>query len=103
MLNIGGNPLWKKLPNILYSLLGKYVGLYLYHIDIESRYTIDYEDIQFINKYEYSLIGNPENPNGTSSDHKYFLIRDYMFDRISETDQNSYIVLKVINRDVSLP
>ena len=38
---------------------GKYVGLYIYEIDIGRIYTIDDEDIQFVKKYGYALIGNP--------------------------------------------
>ena len=62
--------------------LGEYDGLYLYDIDIERIYIIDYEKIHFVNKYGYALIGNPENPCGTSTDHEYFLIHDDLFDRI---------------------
>ena len=40
-------------------LLEKYGGLSLYNIYIERRYTIYYEDIKFLKKYGYALIGNP--------------------------------------------
>ena len=49
--------------------LEKYCGLSLYDIDIERIYTIDDEDIHFVKKYGYALIGNPDNSDGTSTDH----------------------------------
>ena len=36
-------------------------------------------------------------------DNKYLFIHDDLFDRILETEQNSDIVLNVINNDISLP
>ena len=33
------------------GLLAKYGGLYIYDIDIDSIYTIDYEYIHFVNEY----------------------------------------------------
>ena len=61
---------------------GKYYGLSIYDIYIEKRYTIYDEDVQFVNKFGYYLIGNPDNPYGASTDHEYFLIHDDLFDRI---------------------
>ena len=90
----------KKRPNIPHS---KYVGLYLYDIDIERRYRINDEDIIFVDKYEYYLIGNPKHQDITSNDHEYFLIHYGLFDRTLEMDQNHYISLKVISKYVSLP
>ena len=83
--------------------LKKYGGLSLYDIDIEKWYKIDDEDIHFGNKHGYNLIGNPDHPDGTSTDHEYFIIHDDLFERILETNKNSDIVLKVISKDVSLP
>ena len=51
----------------------------------------------------YVLTGNPDNPDGTSIDHEYFLIHDDLFDRILATDRNSYILLNLIKKDVLLP
>ena len=56
-----------------------------------------------MNKYKFASIGDPDNPYGTSTDHEYFFIHVDLFDRFLETDQNSDIVLKVINKDVSWP
>ena len=77
-----------------------YCGVSLYDIDIENIYTIDNEDIHFVRKYDYALIGNPENPDGTSSYHEYFLVCYAFFDRILKTDQNPDIVLIIISQDV---
>ena len=80
----------------------KYDGLSIYDIDIKIRYTIDDEDIHFVNKYGYAIIDHPDNPDVTSTDHEYFLIHDDLFDRFLETDHNSDIILKVINKELSL-
>ena len=81
--------------------LSKYGGLYIYYFSFGKRYYIDDEDIHFVKGYGYDLLGNPDNLDGTSTDHEYALFHDDLFDRILETDQNSDIVLKVINKDVS--
>ena len=81
--------------------MAKYGGLSLYDINFERRYSIDDEEINFVKGYEYDLVGNPDHPYGTSTDHEYFCIRDNLFDRILETDQNSEIILKVIHKDPS--
>ena len=52
------------------SFLSKYVGLYLYDIDMEKRYSIDDEEIHFVNWYGYALIGKPDHPDGTSTDNE---------------------------------
>ena len=82
--------------------LAKYGGLYLYDIDFEKIYSIDDENIHFVSGYRYALIGNPEHPDGTSTDHEYYFSHDDLFDRILETYQNPDIALEVINKDVSL-
>ena len=79
ILKMGKNPYERKWPKILHSFLEKYDGLFLYDIYINKIYIIDDEDIQFVNKYGYSLIGNPDHPDGTSNSHEYFLIYDVFF------------------------
>ena len=79
--------------------LEKYGGLSIYDIDTEKRYYIDDKCIHFVKGDIYNLIGNPDHPYGTATDHEYFCIHDELFDRILETDQNSYITLKVIHKD----
>ena len=64
----------------------KYGGLSLYDIDFEKIYPINDEDIHFVKGDEYDLIGNPDNPYGTSTDHEYFFIHDDLFDIILETE-----------------
>ena len=83
-------------------LLAKYGGLSLYDIDTEKRYYIDDKEIHFVKGDGYALIGNPDHPDGTSTDHKYFCIHDYFFDRILETDQDYDITLNVIHKETSL-
>ena len=82
--------------------LAKYGGLSLYDIDTEKRYSIDDKEINFVKGDGYALIGNPDHPDGTSTDHEYFFINDDLFDRILETDQDYDITLKVIHKETSL-
>ena len=89
----------KNHPRTCTRLLEKYGGLYLYDIDMEKRYFNDDKGIHFVKGYGYALIGNPDHPYVTATDHEYFCIHDYLFDRILETDHNSDIVLKVINKE----
>ena len=79
----------------------KYGGLSLYDIDTEKRYSIDDKEIHFVNGDGYALIGNPDHPDGTSTDHEYFCIHYNVFDRILETDQKSDIKLKVNHKEPS--
>ena len=79
--------------------LEKYGGLSLYDIDMERIYSIDDKEIQVLKGDRYDLIGNPDHPDGTSTDHEYFCIHDGLFDRILETDQNSDIKLKLIHKE----
>ena len=84
-----------------YLLLAKYGGLSLYDISFGNIYSFCDKDIQFVNRYVYSLIGNPDHPDGTSTNHEYFFICDDLFDRVLETDHNSDIILKVIHKEPS--
>ena len=87
-MNIGKIPNEKQDQGYRTRFLGNYCGLALYNIYIEKRYTIDDEDLHFVKKCEYYLVGNPDNPDGASTDHAYFLIHDDLFDRILEIGQN---------------
>ena len=82
--------------------LAKYGGLSLYDIDMEKRYSIDDKEINFLKGDEDALIGNPDHPNGSSTDHEYFCIHDDLFDRILETEQDYDFTLNVIHRETSL-
>ena len=82
--------------------LAKYGGIFLYDIDTEKRYSIDYKEIHFVKGDGYSLINNPDHPYGSSTDHEYFCIHDDLFDRTLETDQDSDNTLNVIHRETSL-
>ena len=82
--------------------MAKYGGLSLYDIDTEKRYSVDDKDINFIKVYGYALIGNPDHPDGSSTDHEYFCIHDNFFDRILETEQDYDITLNVIHRETSI-
>ena len=83
------------------GFLAKYGGLSIYNIDFENTYTIDDKGIHFVKGDKYDLFGNPDDPYGTSNDHKYFFIHDDLFDRILETDQSYAIILKVIHKEPS--
>ena len=73
--------------------LDKYLGLFLNDIDDKG--------IHFVKGDEYALIGNPDHLDGTSTDHEYFFIRDDLFERILEIDQNYDITLKVNHKEPS--
>ena len=81
--------------------LVKYGELSIYEINIQRRYTIDDEDTKILKGRGYFLIGNPDNPDGASTDQEYFFIHDDLFDTVLETDQNSDITLKFIHKEVS--
>ena len=71
--------------------LSKYGGLSLYYIDTEKIYSIDDKEMHFVKGEECALIGNPDFPDGSSNDHKYFCIHEDLIDRILATDQDSDI------------
>ena len=71
-----GNCTRKKLPKNLTHILAKYGVLSLYYIDFDKRYSIDDGEIHFVKGYGYALIGYPDHPYGTSTDHEYFFIHD---------------------------
>ena len=50
--------------------LAKYGGLSIYDIYMEKRYSIDDKEIHFVKGYGYALIGNPDHPDGTSTNHE---------------------------------
>ena len=81
----------------------KYGGLSIYDIVFEKIYSIDDKEVHFVNGYGYALIGNPDHTDGTSTDREYFVIHDHLFGRISETEMNPDIALKVIHKYFSLP
>ena len=83
--------------------LAKYGGLSLYDIDTEKRYSIDEKEMNFVKGEGYALIGNPDFPDGSSTDHEYFCTHEDLFDRILATEQDSDITLNLIHRETSLP
>ena len=62
--------------------LDKYGWLSLYDIYFGNRCYIDDEDIHFVKRDVYALIGNPDHPDRTSTDHGYLCIHDDFFDRV---------------------
>ena len=74
--------------------LAKYGGLSIYDIDTEKRYSIDDEEMHFVKGEGYALIGNPDFPDGSSTDHEYFCIHEDLFDIILETEQDYNIKFK---------
>ena len=81
--------------------LAKYGGLSLYDVDFGKIYSIDDEYIHFVKGDIYALIGNPNHPCGTWTYREYFCIHYDLFEIISETDQNSDIILEVIHKEPS--
>ena len=79
--------------------LATYGILSIYNIDMQKIYSIGDNDIHYAKVDGYALIGNPDHPDGTSTDHEYFCIHDDLFDRILETDQNSDTTLKIIRKE----
>ena len=77
--------------------LDKYGGLSLYDIDTEKRYSIDEKEMNFVKGERYALIGNPDFPDGSSTDHEYFCIYEDFFDRILATEQDFDITLNLIH------
>ena len=69
---------------------------------MEKIYSIDDKEVHFVKGGGYAFIGNPDHPDGSSTDHEYFCIHDDLFDIILETDQDSDITLNVIHREISL-
>ena len=104
ILNIGKNPYEEKLPKIpnwLSEKLWWYLSLW-YWSEEYIIYAIDHKEIRFVKKYGDFLIGNHDHPYVTSTDHKYFIINDDLFDQILATDQNNNIALKIMIKDVLL-
>ena len=94
-----------KKDNQIYRtcFLAKYEGLYLYDINTEKRYSIDEKEMHFVKGEGYALIGNPDFPYGSSTDHEYFGIHEDLFDRILATDHDSDISLNLVHRETSFP
>ena len=63
----------------------KYGSLALYDEDLEKIFIIDHEQLQFDKNAGWILIGIPEKPDGTLSDHDYFCIHDDICDIIQST------------------
>ena len=59
--------------------------------------------MHFVTGEGCALIGNPEFPDGSLTDHEYFCIHEDLIDRILATDQDSDISLNLIHRETSLP
>ena len=59
--------------------------------------------MHFVKGEGYALIGNPDFPDGSLTDHKYFCIHDNLFDRILATEQDFDITLNLIHIETSLP
>ena len=66
-------------------------------MNIGRKKIIDQEELQFDKSYGWNLIGIPEEPDGSLSDHEYFCIHDDLFDIIQSTDQEKNISMKIIS------
>ena len=58
--------------------------------------------MNFVKGEGYALIGNPDFPDGSSTDHEYFCIHEDLIDIILATEQDSDISLNLIHRETSL-
>ena len=79
--------------------LQNYGCLDLYDEDLEKRFIIDHEKLEFDKNSVWNLIGIPEKPDGTFSDHEYFCIYDDLFDRTRSTHQDINIMRKFISKE----
>ena len=79
------------------------IKAYLYDIDTKKRYSIEEKEMHFLKVEGYALIGNPDFPDGSSTDHEYFCIHEDLFHRILATELDSDITLNLIHRETSLP
>ena len=68
----------------------------LYDKDVKKIFIVDHEELQFNKKYGWTLIGIPEEPDGSLSDHEYFFILDDLFDIIKSTHQDKNVSLNMI-------
>ena len=73
-------------PRYRTRFLAKYGGLSLYYIDTEKRYPIDEKEMDSVKGKGYALIGNPDFPDGSSTDHEYFCFYEDLFDIILATE-----------------
>ena len=69
---------------------------------MKKIYKIDNEQISFVKKVGYALIGNHDHPGAASTYPEYFLIQDDLIDIILATDHNTDIVSNVISKYVLL-
>ena len=69
-------------------------SLDLYDEDLEKRFIIDHEQLEFDKTDGWTLIGIPENEYGSLSDHDYFCIHDDLFDRTKSTHQDQIFLWK---------
>ena len=77
--------------------LAKYGIMDLHYEDLEKRFIIDHEQLQFDKNAGWTLIVIPDKPDGNLSDHEYFCIHDDLFDRIQSTNQDRNIMWKFIS------
>ena len=79
--------------------LAKCGSLAPYDEYLEKIFTIDHEQLEFDKNVGWNLIGIPEKPDGTLSDHEYFCIHDDLFDRIQSTHQDRNIMWRFISHE----
>ena len=79
--------------------LAKYGSLDLYDEDLEKRFIIDHEQLEFNTNAGWNLIGMPDKPDRTFYYYYYFCIHDDIFDRIQSTRQDRNIMRKFISNE----
>ena len=70
-------------------------------MNIRRNFIIDHEQLQFDINDGWTLIGIPDKPDGTLSDHEYFSIHDDLFDRIQSTHQDINIMWEFISNELN--
>ena len=100
IFNKGKKFIWIKLtkyPTITFGKIWWYLSLWYWPEEYIYNWPWRYS---LCKEIWYTLIDNLDNPYGTSTNHKYFLIHDDFFDRILATDQNNDIWLNIIPKYV---
>ena len=85
------------IPNLSCTIfLEKYGSLDLYDEDLKKIFIIDHKQLQSDKNSGWTLIGIPDKPDGTLSDHEYLGIHYDLFDIIKSSHQDRNIMWKFI-------
>ena len=82
----------RKIQLLRTMFLENHGSLDIYDEDLKEIFIIDHKKLQFNKISGWAIIGIPEEPDGTLSNHEYFCIHDDLFDRIQSTYQDRNIL-----------